>query len=87
MTILNGKVYCDSVPCSLRDELPKQTNADRIRSMSDEELAKFIKHISHNCLMNALFSVNDEDCKHYEDCESCREAHKTVKEWIQSEAE
>lgn len=65
----------------------KHTNADRIRTMSDEELAEFIKHISHNCLMNTLFSVNDEDCKHYEDCESCREAHETVKEWLQSEAE
>lgn len=42
MTVLNGETYCDSVPCSLKDELPKQTNADRIRSMSDEELAEFI---------------------------------------------
>ena len=41
MTLLNGIAYCDSVPCSLRGELPKQTNADRIRSMSDEELAEF----------------------------------------------
>ena len=28
-----------AVPCSLKDELPKQTNADRIRAMSDERLA------------------------------------------------
>lgn len=63
------------------------TKGDRIRSMSDEELAGFIEHISHNCLMNALFSVNDKDCKHYEDCESCIEAHKTVREWLQSEVE
>lgn len=40
MTVLNGNTYCDSVPCSLKDELPKQTNADRIRAMSDEELAE-----------------------------------------------
>lgn len=40
MTVLNGVTYCGSVPCSLKDELPQQTNADRIRSMSDEELAK-----------------------------------------------
>lgn len=39
MTLLHGMAYCDSVPCSLRDELPKPTNADRIRAMSDEELA------------------------------------------------
>lgn len=42
MTVLNGNTYCDSVPCSLKDELPKQTNADRIRAMSDEELAEFL---------------------------------------------
>ena len=42
MTVLNGKTYCDSAPCVLRDKIPPQTNADKIRSMSDEELAKII---------------------------------------------
>lgn len=48
MTVLNGDTYCDSVPCSLKDDLPKQTNADRIRNMSDEELAEWIHNISHD---------------------------------------
>ncbi len=43
MTVLNGAAYCDSVPCSLKGELPKQTNADSIRAMSDEELAEFLE--------------------------------------------
>ena len=47
MTVLNGVAYCDSVPCSLKDELPKQTNADRIRSMTDEELAEFLYGTYH----------------------------------------
>lgn len=42
MTVLNGKSYCDVTPCQLKDELPKQSNAQRIRSMTDEELAKFL---------------------------------------------
>ena len=46
MTVLNGKTYCDSVPCVLRDKIPPQTNADRIRNMSDEELAKWLIQMS-----------------------------------------
>lgn len=42
MTVLKGKSYCDATPCQLTGELPKQSNADRIRGMSDEELAKFL---------------------------------------------
>jgi hypothetical protein len=39
-TLYHGQTYCDGVPCSLHDELPPRTNADRIRSMTDEELAR-----------------------------------------------
>lgn len=42
MTVLRGKSYCDSTPCQLTGELPKQSNGDRIRGMSDKELAHFI---------------------------------------------
>lgn len=48
MTVLNSVAYCDSTPCSLKDELPKQTNADRIRSMSDEELAEYLSSLIRN---------------------------------------
>ena len=46
MTVLKGNTYCDVTPCQLTGELPKRTNADRIRNMSDEELAKFISEFS-----------------------------------------
>lgn len=46
MTVLKGKSYCDATPCQLTGELPKQSNADRIRGMTDEELAKFLSRFS-----------------------------------------
>lgn len=46
MTVLKGKSYCDATPCQLTGELPKQSNADCIRSMTDEELAKFLSEFS-----------------------------------------
>ena len=42
MTVLGGKSYCNATPCQLTGELPKQSNADRIRGMGDDELAKFL---------------------------------------------
>ena len=42
MTVLGGKSYCNATPCQFAGELPKQSNADRIRGMGDEELAKFL---------------------------------------------
>ena len=50
MTVLKGKSYCDATPCQLTGELPKRTNADRIREMGDEELAKFIDSLWCNNL-------------------------------------
>lgn len=42
-----------------------QTNADRIRSMSDEELASFIDSETNNCAPHG-------DCKKvYDDCKAC----------------
>lgn len=42
MTVLKGKSYCDTTPCQLTGELPKQSNAQRIRNMDDEELVRFL---------------------------------------------
>ena len=49
MTLYGGKVYCDDIDgfCHLHDELPPFTNADRIRAMSDEEMADFIYKVAH----------------------------------------
>ena len=46
MTVLKGKSYCDATPCQLTGELPKQSNADRIRGMTEEELARFLSEFS-----------------------------------------
>ena len=42
MTLYHGETYCDSIPCSLRDEIPPQTSAERIRSVSNDELLAFL---------------------------------------------
>lgn len=58
----------------------KQTNADRIRSMSDEELADFIRELNECCLAGA----GKVDCTRNEDCVDCRGV---TLDWLQSEAE
>lgn len=42
MTVLKGKSYCDATPCQLTGELPKQTFGDKIRGMTDGELATML---------------------------------------------
>ena len=59
------------------------TNADKIRAMSDEELAEFIKRAASNCLVDLMYGV----CKNQHCCSVCRASHPSVKEWLQSEAE
>lgn len=47
MTLYHGVMYCDSVPCSLKNELPnesKRTMGDKIRAMQDDELAEFLSN-------------------------------------------
>lgn len=75
MTILHGIAYCNSVPCSLKSELPKQTNADRIRSMSDKELAELIYTIDISDYSRAIYIGDSNPCDSEED----------VLEWLESE--
>ena len=42
---------------------PPKTNADRIRSMSDEELAEFICHNVSNGTVNCAFCAAEEFCR------------------------
>ena len=56
------------------------SNADRIRSMSDEELAEFIRELNERCLAGAGMV----DCSKNEDCIDCKGV---VLEWLQSEVE
>ena len=56
----------------------RMTNADRIRAMSDEELAKFI---GHNSLCDQIQNDNGAWCKKQSVCEGC------LVEWLKQPAE
>ena len=58
----------------------KQTWGNKIRSMSDEELADFIRELNECCLAGAGMV----DCSNNEDCIDCKGV---VLEWLQSEVE
>lgn len=75
MTKLHGIAYCDSVPCSLRGELPPMTNADRIRAMSNKELANWLCHLVTEC---------DTSCPGRE---TCKFGHTGIIDWLQKPAE
>ncbi|MBC5685576.1 hypothetical protein H8R94_02920 [Roseburia sp. NSJ-9] len=59
------------------------TNADRIRSMTDEELADMIMNIEDICLIDFMCHV---DCEG-KVCSECINEHPDLVEWLQSEAE
>ena len=67
----------DNEPCCRCDN--RKTNADRIRNMSDEELAEFIEQISTDSMETISFGT-----KEYKEIWERKE---TALEWLQSEAE
>lgn len=67
----DGELYCVGIVCDINK--PKQTNADRIRAMSDEELAKFIPDWSYTPACKC-------DEQPYVDCNN--ECDKCVLEWL-----
>ena len=69
----------DDEPCCRCDS--RQTNADRIRNMSDEELADFLSNLTSKCESNTSCNQHCYGC--YE--EYCN-SEKCLK-WLQSEAE
>lgn len=65
----------------------KPTNADRIRNMTDEELAEFIQKMECNCFVDFI-GYADKDCgRNKISCKDCRAKAPTMLEWLQSEAE
>lgn len=78
MTVLKGKSYCDATPCQLTGELPKQTFGDKIRGMTDEELAKFLSECA-DCATCRL--VNPKNCRTEETCT------KAFVEWLKQTVE
>ena len=79
----------DEIPCKdcgMDDReywMPKpQTNADRIRAMSDEELADDL--MSYNCLCERCLYANECEADDYVTAEKCREG---ILEWLKQPAE
>lgn len=58
-----------------------QTNADRIRNMSDEELAEFLDIVGEDGISSQYTDVPCDCCCEKTECSKC------WKEWLQSEAE
>lgn len=75
----------DNEPCCRCDS--KQTNANRIRNMSDEELAEFIQKMKNTCTVDFM-GYADKDCeKDKISCKDCEAKAPTILEWLQSETE
>lgn len=69
----------DSEPCCRCDS--RQTNADRIRNMSDEELAEFLDIVGEDGISSQYADIPCDCCCEKTECSKC------WKEWLQSEAE
>ena len=76
-TTFQGKGSVKYVPVVV-DTKPKPiTNADRIRSMTDEELAEFMCHNVSNGTVNCAFCAA---------AEFCRMGHNGWLDWLRQEA-
>lgn len=62
-------------------ESDKPTNADRIRNMSDEELAEFLDIVGEDGISSQYADVPCDCCCEKTECSKC------WKDWLQSEAE
>ena len=75
---------CGYIKQQCQCEKPK-TNADRIRNMTDEELAEFLKNVNGSYAEPCM--VGEKDCKwedyptHDKGCKDC------FLEWLQAEVE
>ena len=67
----------DDEPCCRCDS--RQTNAERIRNMADEELAEFL---AYNAYCEECYVKKDDSCCYPDG--TCKQKHL---EWLQSEAE
>ncbi len=82
MTVYHGVAYCDSIPCSFKDELPKRTNYDKIKEMGVEELAEFLLGVNDACYLPCKWK--DERCKHFGTDKGCKDC---FKEWLERECD
>lgn len=58
------------------------TNADKVRNMTDEELADFIVGLNDHCLAG----IGECDCSKEATISCCHICMKKTREWLQSEA-
>lgn len=63
---------------SVQNYKSSHTNADKIRNMSDEELAELITGLNKECLAG----IGECNCSAYKTCQNC---NVEVKKWLQSE--
>nr|DAY87939.1 MAG TPA: Kruppel-like factor 3 finger, kruppel-like, DNA BINDING [Caudoviricetes sp.] len=80
--------HCDNqdYPCSkcshaFIDKYEPKTNADKIREMSDEELAEFLDIVGEDGISSQYADIPCDCCCEKTECSKC------WKEWLQSEAE
>lgn len=73
---------CTASFCEYRRK--KQTNADRIRAMSDEELVVFLDGFSGRCL-DCVEDAKNKSCPIYREGRYCRP--QDIMEWLQQPAE
>ena len=71
--------YCNGCKQNAVDKYTRMTQADRIRSFSDEELAEFIEQVSTDSMDTFSFGTKD-----YEEIWEHKE---TALQWLQSEVE
>nr|WP_294656665.1 hypothetical protein [uncultured Anaerotignum sp.] len=70
--------------CFDPEEKPVQTNADRIRSMSDEELVAFLDNFGANCMDCAKLGKNPQ-CEIYKEGFNC--GPEDIMEWLRKTTE
>ena len=63
------------------DKYKRMTQADRIRSMSDEELAELLDSVDNGGIRALDVDYPCDECTQKTECEDC------FKEWLQSEVE
>ena len=76
----------DEFPCfdcthNAIDRWKPMTNADRIRNMTDEELAEFLVY-TQSTIKNCMIGI--EECKHENTDKDCKDC---FLEWLQAEVE
>nr|DAY68024.1 MAG TPA: hypothetical protein [Caudoviricetes sp.] len=74
------KPCCDCANMYM-DKYEPITNADRVRNMSDEELAEFLDIVGEDGISSQYTDVPCDCCCEKTECSKC------WKEWLQSEAE